>query len=146
VAGVPSRMVSPDFGFPELHKFRVINDDSVVLERGLIVYVKGSSAAGDDAPLTVSRASGTATTNAIAVQGFLLVMLTRARVGEEGLAGLYAVCEADTTGFSAGDPLFLKDGATGEFSDAAGSASDRLVGFVLRANQVLLAPAALRGV
>lgn len=143
--GIPSRMVSPDYGFPELHKIRVTNSTNAILERGTIVFVDGAVASGDDVGLTVAPADGTAVTDADTVQGLLLVMLTMAKAGQEGLAGLYAVVAADTTGLSAGDPVYLKDGATGEFSNAAGSTSGRLVGHVLATGQVLLCPALLRG-
>lgn len=144
--GIPPVMINAESGPPELSKIRVVNKDPTLatIPAGRIVYVVGNSG-GTEGILHVALASGTGAIGggAHATWGLLLVTITAIEYNDTGLVAEYAFVEFDTTGLSVGDPLYLKDGATGEVTaNASSSASKRLCGHVTSTTEdlVLLSP------
>lgn len=136
-----ARKLQGDFGSPELHKLLVQNGTSSPIEPGTLVRVSGAAAVADDAQLTVIPAQP-ASDDGVAERGLVLVAMTYARPNGEFLASLYRVITADTGASVAGTPLYLD--ADGGWK-ATFTAGDRLVGYVLGAGLIYLAPALLSG-
>lgn len=139
--GIRGTMVHADSGYPELHKILVKNTSGTAITIGKIVTVVGASGHLGRLEVQLANGSQASSSNAREARGLLLVALTAIPAGGEGIAALYAPVSGDTTGLSVGDPVFLANGATGDFSAIGGSTSARLVGHVLAAGLVLLAPA-----